>query len=740
MLYDSSTAPHLKSWLVRTLEPMCVLAELCDAEPGALADYVLALLKHNVPENEMRKELTVQLEEFLEKGVPGPPTTGLKHTHDSPEGPTFIDTLFTVLRTKSYLPYTDSSPAQSSYPSSSNQQSSDVGIPIPLDGLLQNTTTPERGQKRSLEYDDHQPSKGPRLGADAQFSRYSNSRDYRAWGDRVDRQGTGNMNGQRIQTYQPPDRRGICRDYHSAYLLFYMICFSTRVTCYFPENGYCARGALCKYSHGDDAFVPSQLFPMTSSGPMPFMPMFPNGGLPFAMAGPGATYDPHEAHLDMRPNGGLMGINGRAHQHSPLVSRRLQEDPSQLPASGELPVVQDLTPQSTTKGLSPQPGPNGIQSTSTAQSQGADMDVEESPAGPSTQDVRGGFGGGRGAAKGKGTFPGDVQSFRPERRNDKTLVVEKIPQDKLSLDAVNGWFKRFGTVTNVAIDVHTSKALVSFSEHREALAAWKSEDAVFNNRFVKVFWHRPLEGHGQKGARMLAASAPLVASISGRQPASTNSTLSTSTPVEVSIPAPAPAPIPKPPASGLTTDLAAKQKLLEQRIAEQKSLMSALVTATAEEKKTIMARLRKLGQELQPSSTPTATATPSPAPGQAASAAFQAPDHEQREKERLDKELELHHAASAGESTEELQAKLVKLREEAASLGISEYSYAAPGVHRPYRGRGRGGRSSFFRGAARGGPPRGSMKLDNRPRQLLIKSAAEDAIPAIQSWYEVRNP
>ena len=40
----------------------------CDAEPGALADYILALLKHNAPEHEMRQELAVQLDEFLEKG------------------------------------------------------------------------------------------------------------------------------------------------------------------------------------------------------------------------------------------------------------------------------------------------------------------------------------------------------------------------------------------------------------------------------------------------------------------------------------------------------------------------------------------------------------------------------------------------------------------------------------------------------------------------------------------------
>ena len=41
----------------------------CDAEPGALADYILALLKHNAPEADLRQELSSQLEEFLEKGT-----------------------------------------------------------------------------------------------------------------------------------------------------------------------------------------------------------------------------------------------------------------------------------------------------------------------------------------------------------------------------------------------------------------------------------------------------------------------------------------------------------------------------------------------------------------------------------------------------------------------------------------------------------------------------------------------
>ena len=82
MPLDPENAAHLKPWLVRTLEPMyathsspplnytdITFSSSCDAEPGALADYILALLKHSAPEVELRKELLSQLEEFLEKGM-----------------------------------------------------------------------------------------------------------------------------------------------------------------------------------------------------------------------------------------------------------------------------------------------------------------------------------------------------------------------------------------------------------------------------------------------------------------------------------------------------------------------------------------------------------------------------------------------------------------------------------------------------------------------------------------------
>src|SRR5712672_2555767 len=119
-------------------------------------------------------------------------------------------------------------------------------------------------------------------------------------------------------------------------------CSTVDATLTSADNGYCARGAYCKYSHGEDALVPG-VFPMGPPqipGNM-FMPMFPPG-MPFGM-GPTAAYDPREARLDLPP-GAPSGPTGRA-QRAPLLPRANGDSQPQHPnPSGELPVIQDLTP------------------------------------------------------------------------------------------------------------------------------------------------------------------------------------------------------------------------------------------------------------------------------------------------------------------------------------------------------------------------------------------------------------
>jgi RNA-binding protein 26 len=201
----------------------------------------------------MRQELAVQLEEFLEKGELS------CHVFDScfncfqAECSSFVDTLFTVIRTKSYMPYSATPSSPSSFPS----KPLDNGIPIPLDALMTSSSS-DRIRKRSDaddERDGRPPAKGPRLNNDTQFSRYGNGggdghmgpQSSGGWsrphGDRFRDGGGmgmgigayagqlaamgmngmngmvgmgGMMNGRRPQGYQPPDqKRGICRDYHS---------------------------------------------------------------------------------------------------------------------------------------------------------------------------------------------------------------------------------------------------------------------------------------------------------------------------------------------------------------------------------------------------------------------------------------------------------------------------------------------------------------------------------------------
>lgn len=378
----------------------------------------------------------------------------------------------------------------------------------------------------------------------------------------------------------------------------------------------------------------------------------------------GNAYDPNER-MDM--------------QRAPMMQR--QDVP--VPTSGELPVIQDLTPWAPPEERISQqnpeprrPGPSDmVVDHPASQDQAPPGQFGHHPYGK-IQSFRGRRG--RGGPRINGTFPSHSipsdafnapssdsqlqQPLRPDRRQDKTLVVEKIPGDRLSLGAVNDWFKQFGTVTNIAVDPPTAKALVTFAEHDQARQAWKSEEAVFGNRFVKVYWHRPIEGRGGRGVKALEVSASLVGKLQGSeehapiQPAANGDT----GPVASTSVVAAPPKKPTKATSSALQDLNAKQERLQQMIAEQKALMSQLGTATAEEKKEIMAKLRKLGEEMK-----------APAPAPAPTPAPPAEKQEDVEMEKVDHEAskkDVGEGDDREESTEELRAKLAKLKAEVILL------------------------------------------------------------------------
>ncbi len=91
-----------------------------------------------------------------------------------------------------------------------------------------------------------------------------------------------------------------------------------------------------------------------------------------------------------------------------------------------------------------------------------------------------------------------------------TLEIRKIPVESNTISKLNEHFSKFGTVTNVqvfssskiqqifhlfflqiAFDGSPDSALVAYSTFQEAETAYRNPEPLFNNRFIKIFWHNP---------------------------------------------------------------------------------------------------------------------------------------------------------------------------------------------------------------------------------------------------------
>jgi RNA-binding protein 26 len=310
-------------------------------------------------------------------------------------------------------------------------------------------------------------------------------------------------------------------------------------------------------------------------------------------------------------------------------------------------------------------------------------------------------GGDKGRFESRGTF-----DARP--RSNTTLVIENIPHDSLNLQSVSDFFTKFGTVTNVSLDVARAKALVSFSTPDEARKAHSSPDVVFGNRFVKVYFQR--------------LDAP--------DPSSAPETRPRPTP-----PAPSPS---HPPTrqSKILQGAREQEQRLQRQIAQQKELLQKLEgekTLDSSEKAKIMETLRRLSGELEASALASRTQTPS----------------EPRDPARAALDRELDELSSRSEPAEDYQAKLDALRREvgasldsrhfvpnssrqAEELGIDAASTThTPATWQRGRGYGRGTRIFRGRGASWRGSPASfkhrSFTLDNRSTRINVKSISADA-------------
>lgn len=91
--------------------------------------------------------------------------------------------------------------------------------------------------------------------------------------------------------------------------------------------------------------------------------------------------------------------------------------------------------------------------------------------------------------QGRGRAPFSLPGPTRDRTNT-TLVVEQIPEDNFSEDDVRDFFGRFGTLLDVRLQPYKRLAIVKYDTHAAAAAAYNSPKVIFDNRFVKVYWHR----------------------------------------------------------------------------------------------------------------------------------------------------------------------------------------------------------------------------------------------------------
>ncbi|GAA5923391.1 hypothetical protein JCM3775_007525 [Rhodotorula graminis] len=193
---------------------------------------------------------------------------------------------------------------------------------------------------------------------------------------------------------------------------------------------------------------------------------------------------------------------------------------------------------------------------------------------------------------------------RPPRGTSRVISVDNIPPTSLTDAAVRHFFQPFGTILHLGLDVDGRSATITFSAPHEADRALASPQAVFGNRFVRVY-----------RARDPGPVPPASAPSGGQERVATGARLATTTPaldgnsIVVSRSTRHPEP-------------AARAHLLERNAEQQRALLSEVQGAGAERKRDIMVALRALAAEADALRSRPRPDVAEPAPGDARAASL----------------------------------------------------------------------------------------------------------------------
>ncbi|KAI9203977.1 uncharacterized protein BJ171DRAFT_507226 [Polychytrium aggregatum] len=752
MYFTADEERQLKSFLMEKLEP------ICDADPDVLADYVIALLKHEKSTAELRSLLSASLSEFLRNDTDGFTDTVLEHlshksssargpsssSREDPE-PQQIPTHSDDRRDVDLIDHSDDEDnsdrnfkhrkhSSSQSESRKHGRSDDAGsshgdastghkIPRVEEGSISVHTSKAHDQKRSYK-DDGGFADGMDSGRPSRRGGYDSSsqrRDYDSgrprnygnsgpgflgnnpgargpWdGSNPGQWGVAPMQGYPIPVAEArfaaggmmknprggsrsaaggrngnfsERRRGRCHDY--------------------DEKGYCLRGDLCPYDHGADRIVVDDSAAMVRPQFNMYQshPMGPVMNAPVPMAG-GPMY------------GNVMFAPAR-----PMDMYGAQGHPMAMP-----------------EGYDPERAALNAEPSSAMVVSGGEGPLREDSRGPSQRGRgRGGARMGRGGAKGSGYRAGGT-----------SLTVENIPREFCNMDKINSYFKQFGSIVNINVMAHYHKAVVQFSQHSEANAAYNSPEPIFSNRFVKVYWSREeRDDGGAEGSKFGAGP-------SSGQPQEPQELTEEQKQQQERIKA-------------IAKLQQQKQELIQRQLDQQKALMEKLdkdKTLTPAARVEIMKTVKLLAESIKSMMNMSVAAPPRAAPTPAANKALM----DEKERERLDRELDLlaqnktpdasEPASTSGEATKPSTTPGVEVppaqsptAAAAASAPIAVYSGRGRGASFGWGGRGQ----SWMRGGGPGHAPVRHFNLDNRPTTLLVKGIPAGEHDGFKELYESFGP
>ncbi|PMD47294.1 hypothetical protein L207DRAFT_448907 [Hyaloscypha variabilis F] len=632
MLFSEEDAPLLKKWIVRRLE------NTSDADADVLADYVLALLRHDGDTETVRQLCEAEIPDFLKE-----------------DSTVFVRDVFDAIRYKAYLPGVvpprrSSIPfAPPSGPSAPSYGNLGMGAPI----------GPQNGSRKR--------SYNERGDGDSQDRNFQSGGDPGGRSYKQPRRGGPGM-GRGTENFNPNHGRGGFGAGRPSPMNFQSI----------PPQGFPGMPGMPSPPPGMPPFDPNNpmaaLLAMQAMGfPVPGLAPFPAPTSPVGRGPSGPPLSPKRPRCkDYDIKGFCAKGNTCPFEHGehsiwvPPVSKADEYDPtnSNLMAGIE------------SNGSPAQGGFNQFRGGDRGRGRGS---MHRGEGRTSNNPNRRG---------GRAEFSSDRPNFD---KNNTTIVVEQIPEDKFSEDEVRGFFSEFGNILEVSMRPYKRLAIVKFEQWDSAQAAYKSPKVIFDNRFVKVYWFTNAE------------SLPQPPAVSTTNGAAKNGTSTPGTP------APARATSePQIDIEEFTRKQEEVQKAHEEKQKKIKEMETArkelekrqedLLKSQAEEKRKLMAKLAaKRGQ----SGTPPAGS-------------------------------ENGASAETENSTEKLKKQLAALEAEAQSLGI-DYSLSDDTSSWSGRGRGRGrggyrGRGAFaprgFRGGyrGRGGAPFAasgrSFNLDNRPKTV----------------------